>query len=422
MGSFNTTCAITRTPIQEGGLARVFFLEMDAFATNYYGRQGLFKNIMMGCGCYPWDNFKIIGYPLLGKYADYNNYEFEDADMANMTLAAINKRYVPNRVAEGKTLEDYNEYHDYMEIDEISDMSQLQDMEHSGSLRVKGAHGNVTAVVKMAMHEEVYQMMLEGNVTEGWGDDAKTYSFADDLKRLTDKYSGSVSGFDALTEKQQKRMIDMRDELYAKADAGEINERTGEPYTREEADKSFNQMVEWLAEDRFELGDERAEWFAHSSHYRDMADLKDNQELVHKLAEAVVGAKWCARWMMCNNYEFAPVMTCGQDYDTASHASRLRKLADIIESKKNKYHYEEHVELDVVRSERVELSLSNLKERFADWYDEDEQEYQDLLSAIESVKEQSSFVYGDGSIFDKFVEEYDVLRDVEENTQIHFKK
>ncbi len=419
MGSFNTTCAITRTPIQEGSLARVFFLEMDAFATNYYGRQGLFKNIMMGCGCYPWDNFSIIGYPLLGKYADYNNYEFEDSEMAELTLAAINSRYVPNRVAEGKTLEDYNEYHDYMEIDEISDMAQLQDMEHSGSLRVKGGHGNETAVVKMAMHEEVYQMMLAGTKSEGWGEDAKKYTFADDMKRLTDKYNGSVSGFDALSEQQQKRMIDMRDELYAKADAGEINERTNEPYTRDQADKSFSQMVEWLAEDRLELGDERSDWFAHKSFNR---DLREKPEMVEKIAEAVIGAKWCALWMQNNNYEFAPVMTCGQDYDTAEHAKRLRKLADIIEAKKNPYHYEEHVELDVVRTERTELSLSSLKDRFADWYDSDDQEYQDLLNAIESIKEQSSFTFGDGSVFDKFVKDYDVLRDVEENMQIHFKK
>ncbi|CAM0061395.1 hypothetical protein VPHD527_0325 [Vibrio phage D527] len=422
MGSFNTTCAITRTPIQEGALARVFFLEMDAWELNNSYRNGLIGNIMTGCGCYPWDNFKILGLPLLGKYDDYNRYVFQDSATEQLTLDAIRERYLPNKIAEGKTMEDYNSCHDYMEISNISDMHELQDMEHSSALRIKSVHGYPTHVVKMAIHEEVYQMMLEGTMREGWGEDAKTYTFADEVQACLKQHTNVATGWDSLTEEQKDYINAVRDGMYAKADAGEINERTEKPYTREATDMRVERLIESFAEG-LDLGlRERTEWFARIDLRQMFRDVGEDEEATDAellaLAEAYIGAKWCARWMQCHNYEFGPAMTCGQDYDTSSHSSRLRKLADIIESKKSEYHYEEAVEVKTIRSVRSELSIAEIKRRFTEWYDESDTEYKDMIAIVDKSV-GSLYVVGDESDFDKFSETYGVIRDFEAGDEIY---
>ena len=93
------------------------------------------------------------------------------------------------------------------------------------------------------------------------------------------------------------------------------------------------------------LDEDRAEWFVNSAEIRRLFSKQSSDNACKLIAEAYVGAKWCARWMQANNYEFGPAITSGQDYDTSSHAERLRELADIIESKKSRWHYEETIEV-----------------------------------------------------------------------------
>ncbi|QNJ54828.1 hypothetical protein vBValMR10Z_288 [Vibrio phage vB_ValM_R10Z] len=408
MGSFNTTCAISRTPILEGQKARVFFLVMDTFDQHYNLRsKSLYSNVLMGSKCYPWDTFKVIGYPLLAKYADYNNYEFEDADMESLTLKAINNIYMPNRVPEGKSLDDYNEYHDYMEIDEIEDMNQLQDMEHSGALRVKTCHG-VSLIAKMAIHEEIYQqMILDGTYTTGWGEDAKTYTFTEEVDEFVAKYSKSTSDLEMISARGRLQIERARIEL-------EKDDTKTEEEKKEIIDSLIELQVDMV---KFDTQFERSEWLTET---HPIVDMKEN-DFGQKIAEAYIGGKWTSRFFLANNLEFMPAMTSGQCHDMCADAERLRKMADIIEDLQPDWYFEESVQLKVERTTRLTLRREDLHEKFSDWYDEDDQEYQDYLAAVEYMNEQSSFTVGDKNCkMAQFIEEYDVLRDVDDGQVINF--
>ncbi|AGN30312.1 hypothetical protein VPFG_00314 [Vibrio phage nt-1] len=393
MGSFNTTCAISRTPINEGDEARVFFLIMQANDIQRSIEEKQFSNIMMGCGCYPWDNFKIIGYPLKGKYADYNRYEFEDQQMSDEVLRLINKIYMPNRVTEGKELSDYNSYHDYMEIDEIESMHELQDMEHSGALRVESYFGP-TAIVKMAIHEEIYQeLIISGEMTTGWGEDAKTKTFEQEVQELYERHA-AAGDKDPLSPDDRKLIDETRADMYAKADAGEAD-ADGKIITREIVDKMIERFENMLARktDYYDPFD-RAEWSERTYPVRSMQESDDN-EFIRKLAEGHIGLKWTALWFQANNYEFGPAITSGQWGDRLAEAERLRKLADIVESKVPEYYYEEHIPVRKERTVRLVMKRSELVESYTDWYGEDADEMAELQEAIDSMKEQSSFKVGD---------------------------
>lgn len=412
MGSFNTVCAITRTPIQEGGLARVFFLEMDAFEMNYRAREGRFGNIMVGSQCYPWDNFTVLGYPMVGKYDDYNRYTFGDTELADATLAAINSRYIVNRVAEGKTLDDYNSYHDYMEIEEIPSMHDLQDMEHSGSLFIKGRHGYKTAVVKMAIHEEVYQMMIEGEWSTGWGENRKTFTFESRAAELVENFSPKDDGgLSMLSERRQLRIQQVKEANDVLVEKGEI--------TAEQAQETYDEVIELAVEMDMIAGDDRQEWLSQSRYREDMQG-DCTPELRKSIADSIVGTELAVRWMQANNYELAPVVLGGQDYDTSVHAKRLRKLADVVSTMVPEFRDEECFTVNTEITERFTMSLSATREKVASWFDETDQELIDYYDAIKIADEQSFFTIGDESKLDKWGVEYSAFPSWEVGTVIHF--
>ncbi len=408
MGSFNTTCAITNTPIMEGDAARVFFLVMDAYAMNR--KCAFFNHSQMGSSCYPYDHFKVIGYPMKGVYADYNRYEFDD-NLEALNLKIINKIYVPNKVEEGKTLDDYNSHHDYMNIDELTCMQELQDMEHSGALRVKTWAG-ASAIVKMAIHESVYQMMIGGTWTKGWGDNAVSYTHASKVADAVKRYGAAANPEDALSERGKMRVEMIRAKIGEEID--------GKTFTKEDAEAQVKFYIDMNSHD---ISTGSNDEFLIETHPKsDMADAEEDT-LVGQIACAYYGARMASTWMQCNNYQFKPAVLGGQDYEMMPHANRLRELADVVE--KLQREDEESVPLELRRTTAKVLKLTALKERFDSWYDESDDEYKDYLSAVRDLLDgtlkpsDAFYVVGDGSTFDKFVEGYTVLRDVEKGDVIN---
>jgi hypothetical protein len=118
-----------------------------------------------GCLVLPESGYEVIGFPIKSKYSDCGTYDMDDeSDVAEMTLKIIKTNYAENIVEDGKTIDDYNLTHDHMNIavDDL-DWYTVQDMIHSGRLflnnRTKKSH-----VAIMAVHEKVYQKMIEGDV------------------------------------------------------------------------------------------------------------------------------------------------------------------------------------------------------------------------------------------------------------------
>src|ERR1044071_4618706 len=111
MGSFNTTCAISHAPIRPNDKVRLFFL---ASQTGYSvdSRKSI---LSIGCQCYPWDDFQVIGgISLEATYEDYNSYSFDEKSIfAQLILNQIKKNYSENVSIEGK---EYNPYHDHMDV------------------------------------------------------------------------------------------------------------------------------------------------------------------------------------------------------------------------------------------------------------------------------------------------------------------
>lgn len=343
MGSFNTTCAVSKAPIRRGQKARVFFLIMNTFEHHYnLSQKGLFSSILQGFQCYPWDSFKVIGYPLVGSYQDYNQYEFEDKYLEDLTLSIINKFYIPNTIQEGKTEKDYNTYHDHLNIDQISDMKQLQDMEHSGALRVKSPHG-VSIIAKMAIHEEVFQQLIKTSIFE--------FNIVEyGLKYSQDEYLKYL--LDTLNNKEQ---------LLKNS-------------TEEDADFQ-----------NFLIKDKLNQIFKHEGLVQEYPNLiiscvdNDNKE---KLLQSHVDFIWTANFFQQYNFEFIPVYSSGQNiYD---HADMLKSLSHIVENLTNDYNEEETITLHKEITEKISISLTELDEKFNLWFDGEEplSDYANFINEI----------------------------------------
>lgn len=331
MGSFNTTCAVSKAPIRRGQKARVFFLIMNTFEHHYnLSQKGLFSSILQGFQCYPWDSFKVIGYPLVGSYQDYNQYEFEDKYLEDLTLSIINKFYIPNTIQEGKTEKDYNTYHDHLNIDQISDMKQLQDMEHSGALRVKSPHG-VSIIAKMAIHEEVFQQLIKTSIFE---------------------FNHIEYGLNYSHEQYSKYLLDI------------LNNKEQLIKNSTETDPLF---LDFLIKDKLN------EFFRHEGLLQNYPNLilscqdEDNKE---KLLQSHVDFIWTAKFFQKYSFDFLPAFSSGQDIP--DHSNMLKSLSHIVENLKSDYDDEETITLHKEVSEKISISLAELDEKFNSWYNDEE--------------------------------------------------
>jgi hypothetical protein len=418
MGSFNTTCAISKAPILEGQKVRVFFLAMDTFSLHYdKEKKDQFSNIYMGLNCYPWDNFKIIGYPLLGEYKDYNQYEFDDEEMSELTLKVINKVYAPNKISKDKKESDYNSCHDYLNIEELEDMHQLQEMEHSGSLRIKTCHG-ISAIAKMAIHEEVYQNIIKKGKTfgvEGFND-RKGYNFEEHVEFLVNKIKQSKEGTTEKSKENMEVLKECRDHF--ESQIGKVVEGE-EPMTQEKVEEkiiSLERMLSRINQEQV-LKIEGESWLSETNPSRDV----EKNDFYEKIVEAWVCSIWVKNWFHHNNCQFAPVPTSGQDYDFQYSGDKLMEMANVISNFKSRWDEEENLTFQTEYIKKVSLNINEMEEKFKLWFSETDEEYKDFKFIIKKIKEDKveSFTMGDFSVTDVFMKENELLQNIEEGTEIH---
>lgn len=346
MGSFNTTCAVSKTPIRYNQKARVFFLIMNTFEHHYHNREkGFFSSILQGSQCYPWDNFKVIGYPMLGVYKDYNQYEFEDKYLEDLNLSIINKIYIPNTIQEGKEEKDYNKYHDYLNIEKIIDMKQLQDMEHSGALRVQSHHG-VSIIAKMAIHEDVFQQLIKPNI------------FGINTIEYDKKYS---------KEQYYEHLLDI------------INNKN--KLIKDKDMDIDSKFIDYMIQDKLN------QIFKHEGFYQTYPNLIFSEDQKEKILESYTDYIWTAYFFQQYKLEFLPVMLSGQEVDNYDHSIMLKKLSTIVENLKSDYE-EESLTLYKEVSEKLYISLNELEQKFHEWYD-DEEPLTDYSNFVKEVKEKN---------------------------------
>lgn len=382
MGSFNTTCAISHAPIRPNDKVRLFFL---ASQTGYSvdSRKSI---LSIGCQCYPWDDFKVIGgISLEATYEDYNSYSFDEKSIfAQLILNQIKKNYSENVSIEGK---EYNSSHDHMDVN-VNDLDweKILHMIHSGRLYLKAfGHQASPAVGMMAIHESVYEIMMKETYEQYKVDnnDYKnayyiTVGFEDRLKEDVEKYNAEIGEnawkefYQYFEEEVQKGEMTEEDAIkQSKFMLKHRNEFESDPYCRfafQSASiirelRTFSQKIAKLknTENALEVNE-------HS-------DI----DLIKKHTESI----YFNERMMTHNFMYRPLMTSGQEYDLRDHGVFLKKVSDAILTISSPAEEDEYLATKKFSKQWQEINLSEILERLEGWYNkEDLKEQIDLLKPI----------------------------------------
>lgn len=380
MGSFNTTCAISRATILQGNDVRLFYVVSEG------------KSMGKGCECYPWDNFKLIGgVGIPAKYADYNNYEFDENSLfARYIHDQIKSEYSENVSVEGK---EYNPYHDHMNV-KVEDLTwqKIQDMIHSGRLFLHDFQGEKCFVAAFAIHESVYQVMIESkkNIDE-------------QLKKVMESYSDMV-GFRETAEKNKAR-------LAADVESGKITPEQQADIANQIALESMKQLN--ANKIKFCMAGQATSNVGGPQLHRDIiAFAKSNgfDKAEKEIFRSLLETESLLNTMYVQNVMIRPVMTSGQCGEPKDSAVFLRKLANAVENIKDRWADEYGVKVEVCKESKEwqQVKLSDIKCEWAETLDIDDEEYAYLCEIIEGKDKLiiSPEEWDNGESF------YDVLADV----------
>lgn len=384
MGSFNTTCAISNTPILEGDEVRLFLL-----ASNVYyikpdlKRTGLFQ----GSPSYPWDNFTVIGgFPLKAKYADYNKYAIDEESIeARIIMSNLRQSYVMQTREEGKEYTGWVE--DYFDIP-ASDLTWelVFEMQHYSCFWLRGyADYNYPYLGIMAIHESVYQLMLDEEYEEYIG-------YPEGLDYRSDYHPYTTVNFNILLEKELKRDLDAEKAEKAKEfrkyfedelDNGEI--------TEEKVQERTMIMAESSIMDR----DSHKMHYAYNTRsiYNDIVRCvtKYNEKNPDKAIEldltAIRTLEFEAMYFVTRmnerNMVFCPTILSGQTHDRVADSIFLKKVAEAVGALSAEYENEEHIETKKITTTWQEVTVPQIVERLTDWYDD--KELDEHLNYIKSL-------------------------------------
>lgn len=380
MGSFNTTCAISHSAITPGDKVRLFFLaSQDGYSEDAQ------KNILsIGCQCYPWDDFKVIGgISLEATYEDYNSYSFDEKSIfSQLILSQIKENYLENVSVEGK---EYNSYHDHMDVN-VNDLDweKILNMIHSGRLYLKGyGRGVNPAVAMMAIHESVYNVMMK-ETYEKYKCDTDNYKdayyvtvgFEDALKENIEKYEVKEDD-DSWKNLYKHFKNDIKDGKMTEAEAIQQSKIMAKIYNQMDRDPDCNfvfqsrsiiQSLRHFSDKILKLKNTENE--IEINEYSDRDLIKKHTESIYFNGR-----------MMIHNFMYRPLMTSGQEYDHIADGIFWQKVSNELLTKTDSYEEDEHVVTRKLSKQWQEINLSDILERFEEWFEDE-----DLEDRINSLK------------------------------------
>lgn len=390
MGSFNTTCAISRAPIREGDKVRLFFLASDAHT---YPVDLLRTSISKGCQCYVWDDFKVIGgISLEATYSDYNTYEFDENSLFSRYIRWIIRGNYSMNVSEvGK---EYNEFHDHMDVPpEDLSWEKIFDMQHSGRLFLKGyGSGHLPFVGIMAIHESVYQIMLNESyeVYQGYPDGVSWNSGYNPYKTVNFE-----SCLKAHLEEDEEEKVREHAKFYTDSFDHLVEEGK---CTREEADVKVLEMARRMLESRSESRVEYS-FTRGSTPYAQMRDLFNaNQDkdlggvtLEDIKAKAYEGMFFTWR-MDAHNIMYRPLATSGQEHDLVADGVFLQKVGAAVGAIGSNWEEEEHIVTRKFSKSWQEITVSEIQERMNDWFEPHEELYVEFKEKFDELMKDKDVV------------------------------
>lgn len=143
MGSFNTTCSVSRLPIGVGDEVKIFFLIKNPYSDNIH--------------CYANDSWNLFGIPLDAIYDDYGTYELVENEK-NLKIWEAYAREFKKRILEVK--QGPNQYHDCEVSRDNITFSTIQNAIWEGRAKIvhqflDDAPMNLSVRI-MAVHKTVY--------------------------------------------------------------------------------------------------------------------------------------------------------------------------------------------------------------------------------------------------------------------------
>ena len=370
MGSFNTTCAVSRVSITPSDKVRLFFISSNNRNHAPYPHTNTDANVdilFRGLGCYAWDNFRVIGLPVEATYEDYANYEAVDENniITKYTMDCLRDIYAPLLPLEETDENKYVRSSEHYNLPKEELTFEIAcDMVSEGILYVSKTTEGKQFVGIFPVLEEVYQELLSGTVEYYDRDDG--YGFRDLTK---DQYVKlHVAKLNASIEKKKKAQLE-EFEFYKEL-IGTAN-TNGDIWTVEAVQRKARNAAEIFDdlrhEDRNEFSKGNAfSWFSIERWY----EKTFNKSLTGDDLEFLQNYKFEQVFGICMlnkyNYEFVPTRTSGQEYDSMDHGAMLLKMAMALINKSVRDH-DENIS-QVIPAELI-LNVSDVEEGWKSHYD-----------------------------------------------------
>jgi len=374
MGSFNTTCAVSNTPILEGDEVRLFLLASNKL---YIEKDVKKTGLAHGCQCYPWDDFQVIGgFPLKAKYADYDDYTVDEESLeARFIMMKLRQNYLMQTREEGKEYRGWEE--DFLDIP-ASDLTwpMVFDMHHRECFWLRGyGNYNTPYLGIMAIHESVYQLML--------AEDHEVYvGYPDGMDYRSDFHPYENRNFQISLQKELTRDLEIEKAIIAKEFYSMYQDdlKSGK-MTEEQMHDRCNRMSEMRLSDRDSYKMHYA--YSTSSIYREFVDAltgfneKNPERAVEIDLTAIRTLEFEAMYfnerMQARNLMYRPIMISGQEHDRAADSVFLHKVAAAVGALAAPWEEDEHVVTQKFSATWQEVSVPQIVERLTDWYEGDDE-------------------------------------------------
>ena len=421
MGSFNTTCAVSNTPILEGDEVRLFLLASNKLYVETNVKK---TGLAHGCQCYPWDDFQVIGgFPLKAKYADYNDYTVDEESIeARFIMMKLRQNYLMQTREEGKEYRGWEE--EFLDIP-ASDLTwpMVFDMHHRKCFWLSG-HGdyNTPYLGIMAIHESVYQLML--------AEDHEVYvGYPDGMDYCSDFHPYENRNFQIALQKELARDLNVEKALIAKEYYSSYQEelKSGK-ITEEQMHDRCNRLAELRLMDRESYKMHYA--YSTSSIYREIVESvtgfnKNNPDRAVELDLNAIRALECEAMyfnsrMQARNIMYRPIMISGQEHDRTADSIFLQKVAAAVGSLNAEWEDEEHILTKKLTASWQEVTVPQIVERITEWYEGDD-ELEGHLTYIQSLIGDKDVVVFTPEDLNK--EEHKFLRSLiwNKNLELHLK-
>lgn len=363
MGSWNTTCAVSSTPIINGSKVRLFFLASNKKSYNPdLKRDSIFNSYLS----YPYSAFRVIGgLGVKASYDDYGRFDIEESSIeAQVILNSLKNCYTMNERKEDIKDNFDNEFIN-IPAEELT-FKKIQKMIHANQFFMKSFMSDkiFDFAAVMAIHEDVYNVILN-EVTEVYtGNDGCAYdylTFEDVLNKEVKKYQTWESDCIKEAEKYKSVFSNESDEVIKTQKAmnmAKMMVRYSPDYELHYSNQHFNPleaMLDLLPNHPEESKESCIKKYGEVKHFRDK--------------------------MEAHNMMFRPMMTSGQTYDYANDVLFLQKIANAVATLDSGFEEEEHVLTKKCSKMWQEAKLSEFANYIKEiWGDEDKHEYYEQLN------------------------------------------